>query len=91
MMTNSEGRQFQLRVGQSRSWAVEHLVGKQAKLKYLFQPQEMERQLRRAATGELEAANKSWLLIVLETWLREFDVDVAADTPSQSAAAFVAL
>jgi len=63
-------------------------VGKQAKLKYLFQPQEMERQLRRAAAGDLEAADKSWLLIVLETWLREFDVTMTADVPSPSNASF---
>ena len=71
-------------------WAVEHLAGKQAKLKDLFEPQEMERQLRQAATGDLDAANKSWLLIVLETWLREFDVDIAADMQTQSPAAFAA-
>ena len=49
--------------------------GDQARLKHLFQPQEMERQLRRAAAGDQMSADKSWLLIVLETWLREFDVD----------------
>jgi asparagine synthase (glutamine-hydrolysing) len=65
------------------SWAVEHLVGKHARLKSLFQPQRMEQQLRRAAKGDLAAGNKSWLLIVLETWLREFDVDVETDMPSQ--------
>jgi len=51
-------------------WVVEHLLGKQARLKYCFQPEAMQGQLRRAATGDLEAATKSWLLIVLETWLR---------------------
>jgi hypothetical protein len=50
----------------------------------------MERQLHRAATGDLRAADKSWLLIVLETWLRGFDVEVAIDIPSPSDAAFVA-
>jgi asparagine synthase (glutamine-hydrolysing) len=60
-------------------WAVQHLVGKQAKLKSLFEPKKMEEQLRQAAAGNVEAANKSWLLIVLETWLREFDVDVTTD------------
>ena len=66
------------------SWAVEHLVGKQAKLKYFFQPEAMKGKLRRAATGDLKAAHKSWLLIVLETWLRGFDVEVALDIPSLS-------
>jgi asparagine synthase (glutamine-hydrolysing) len=72
------------------SWAMEHLLGKQAKLKCFFQPEEMEGQLRRAATGDLKAAEKSWLLIVLETWLRGFDVEVASDISSPSDAAFVA-
>jgi asparagine synthase (glutamine-hydrolysing) len=72
------------------SWAVEHLLGKQAKLKYFFQPEAMKGQLCRAATGDLKAADKSWLLIVLETWLRGFDVEVASDIPSPSDAAFVA-
>jgi asparagine synthase (glutamine-hydrolysing) len=71
-------------------WAVEHLLGKQARLKYFFQPEAMAGQLRRAATGDLEAATKSWLLIVLETWFRGFDVEVASDIPSPSEAAFVA-
>jgi hypothetical protein len=50
----------------------------------------MQRQLHRAATGIREAADKSWLLIVLETWLREFDVDVAAEIPSSADAAVLA-
>src|SRR5262249_13643620 len=57
------------------SWAVKHLLGEQAKLKYFFQPEDMEGQLRRAATGDPKAATKSWLLIVLETWLRGFNVE----------------
>jgi asparagine synthase (glutamine-hydrolysing) len=61
------------------SWAVEHLGGTQARLKHLFQAHEMERLLLRAARGDSDAAGKAWLLIVLETWLREFDVDVEAD------------
>jgi asparagine synthase (glutamine-hydrolysing) len=72
------------------SWAVEHLLGKQAKLKYFFQPEAMAGQLRRAATGDLGAADKSWLLIVLETWLRGVDVEVASDILSPSDAAFAA-
>jgi asparagine synthase (glutamine-hydrolysing) len=71
------------------SWAGEHLRGKQAKLKYLFQPQGMERLLHLAANGNPEAAKKSWLLIVLETWLREFDVELATEKQSQSNAALV--
>ena len=71
-------------------WAMDYLVGAQAKLKSLFLPDQMQQQLRRAATGDLKAANKSWLLIVLETWLREFEVDVTADTPTESYAAAAA-
>jgi hypothetical protein len=69
------------------SWAREHLTGKQSRLKFFLRTDEMLRQLQRAATGLQEAADKSWLLIVLETWLREFDVDVAAEIPSSDAAA----
>jgi asparagine synthase (glutamine-hydrolysing) len=72
-----------------RSWAGEHLRGKQARLKYLFQPHEMERLLHLAATGDPEAAKKSWLLIVLETWLREFDVEFATEKQSRSAEALI--
>jgi hypothetical protein len=35
----------------------------------------MKSQLRRAAAGDLKAADKCWLLIVLEMWLREYDVE----------------
>ena len=70
-------------------WVRGHLTGKQARLKYLLTSEQMEQQLRQAATGDLNAANKSWLLIVLETWLREFDVEVAAGTLSQSDATLV--
>lgn len=67
-------------------WVWEYLMGRQARLKYLFEPEPIERQLRQAAKGDSEAAQKSWLLIVLETWLREFDVEVEveAETPAQS-------
>ncbi len=50
----------------------------------------MQRQLRRAAAGDRKAADKSWLLIVLETWLREFDVDVAEEIPVSPDAVLVA-
>lgn len=63
-------------------WAIEHLGGKQGRLKHLFHAEEMQRQLSRAAAGDLEAADRSWVLLVLETWLRVFDVDVATETGS---------
>jgi asparagine synthase (glutamine-hydrolysing) len=68
-----------------RNWAIEHLRGDSARLKHLFEPEEVGRQLRRAAAGDANSAKKVWLLIVLETWLREFDVDVSADLPSSDA------
>jgi asparagine synthase (glutamine-hydrolysing) len=72
------------------SWAVQHLTGTGSRLKRLFQPHEMTRQLDKAAAGVGDAAQRSWLLIVLETWLREFDVEVASDMPTQSDPALVA-
>jgi len=73
-----------------RAWVIAHLGGIDARLKHLFEPQEIERQLHRAAAGDPEAAKRIWLLIVLETWLREYDVDAAADLPVPSAAIAVA-
>jgi asparagine synthase (glutamine-hydrolysing) len=60
------------------TWTREHLMGKQARLRNLFEAEEMERHLRHAASGNLQAAYKIWLLIVLETWLTEYDVDADA-------------
>jgi asparagine synthase (glutamine-hydrolysing) len=70
-------------------WAAEHLCGGHARISDLFDVQEMKRQLLRAGKGEFEAAKRVWLLIVLETWLREFDVDVSADVPSSDAMVMV--
>jgi hypothetical protein len=67
-------------------WAAQYVAGDQARLRYLFQPAEMDRQLRRAAAGDQMSADKSWLLIVLETWLREFDVDVEVEASTADAA-----
>ena len=71
-------------------WAAQHIGGDQAKLRFLFQREEINRQLRRAAAGDEKSADKCWLLIILETWLREFDVDPelevsSADGPLASA------
>jgi asparagine synthase (glutamine-hydrolysing) len=57
-------------------WAREHLIGHSARIKCFFEPQQMEEQLNHAAAGDLRAADKTWLLIVFETWLRAFDVEV---------------
>ena len=71
-------------------WAAQHIGSDQAKLRFLFQPEEINRQLRRAAAGDEKSGDNCWLLIVLETWLREFDVDPelelsSADAPLASA------
>jgi asparagine synthase (glutamine-hydrolysing) len=73
------------------TWAVDHLSGNRAQLKHLFRPDAMKAQLRRAATtGDPEAATKSWLLIVLETWMRGFNIDLASEVSSPSDAACAA-
>jgi asparagine synthase (glutamine-hydrolysing) len=72
-----------------RRWASAHLLGKHAKLKYLFAPQEIEKKLHRAAAGDLEAANKTWLLIVLETWLAAYGAELPLDMPVASDRTFV--
>jgi asparagine synthase (glutamine-hydrolysing) len=69
---------------QFRDWAAELIAGSSARLIHLFDRREVERQLLQAAAGEFEAAKRTWLLIVLETWLREFDVDVSANLSSSS-------
>jgi len=60
------------------TWAKHYVTGKQARLRELFQPDEMRQQFGRAAAGDQRSADRSWVLIVLETWLREYDVDVTA-------------
>jgi asparagine synthase (glutamine-hydrolysing) len=65
---------------QFATWAVEQLLGNDAKLRHLFRVSELEQLLSRASEGNLDAANKVWLLIVLETWMRAFQVDVKSDS-----------
>jgi len=62
-------------------WALEHLTGGHARVTDLFQPDAVRGQLARAAKADLRAAHRTWLLIVLETWLREYDVSTGIDTP----------
>jgi asparagine synthase (glutamine-hydrolysing) len=71
-------------------WTEQHLTGTDARLKDIFQVQEIRRQLQQAAAGDKQAANNTWILAVLETWLREYDVDVAADMSAPAAAAVAA-
>jgi hypothetical protein len=71
--------------GAFRSWAEDHLSGRHAKLKHLFRPKEMQRHIARASAGDHNAANITWALIVLETWLREYGVDVETSAPESGA------
>jgi asparagine synthase (glutamine-hydrolysing) len=62
-------------------WALAHLTGDEARLKHVFRSEQIERTLRRAAAGDLKAADNAWLLIVLETWLAAFDAELAEAMP----------
>jgi asparagine synthase (glutamine-hydrolysing) len=62
-----------------RTWAVHHITGKQAKLKDIFAAATLRSHLEQAAAGHGKAADRVWALLVLETWMREFCVDVAGD------------
>jgi asparagine synthase (glutamine-hydrolysing) len=64
-----------------RTWAMDHVGGKKARLKNIFHSDEVNRQLHRAAAGDLKACDKVWVLIVLETWLREFGVETDTEMP----------
>jgi asparagine synthase (glutamine-hydrolysing) len=68
-------------------WTQQYLTGKEARLKDVFQTDEIRRHLQRGAAGDRQAADNVWILAVLETWLREFDVDVAADMSAPVTAA----
>jgi asparagine synthase (glutamine-hydrolysing) len=57
-------------------WTKSYLTGKTSRLKEAFEPKQMEAVAGEAASGNRRAAGHTWLLIVLETWLREFDVDL---------------
>jgi asparagine synthase (glutamine-hydrolysing) len=70
---------------QFRNWASAYLGGKQSKLRHVFQPAQIQRQLLLAASGDSQAADKVWTLIVLETWLQKFRVDLPAAFHAESA------
>jgi asparagine synthase (glutamine-hydrolysing) len=75
-------------------WALEQLTGAKSRLKPVFEPSSVEHQLSLASKGDLAAAHKTWLLLVLEIWLREYDVEFLphssspALVPNLSAAVF---
>jgi asparagine synthase (glutamine-hydrolysing) len=70
-------------------WATEHLTGRNSRLKSAFLPRSMKNQILLAAGGSFDAATKVWLLLVLETWLREYDAEIMdqADAPLYAVAA----
>jgi len=63
-------------------WAHECLTGRWSRIKCMLARSAMEKQLSLASSGDLDAANKTWLLLVLEIWLREYDVELEGVTVS---------
>jgi asparagine synthase (glutamine-hydrolysing) len=57
-------------------WTREHLLGPRARSKSIFEAAVIDEHLRQANTGDIPAAYRIWVLIVLETWLREYDVEL---------------
>jgi asparagine synthase (glutamine-hydrolysing) len=67
-------------------WVMEHLTGQRAKVKNLFERHMIERQVLQAKANEHTEAHKLWTLIVLESWLREFDVEIEPVSRHETAA-----
>ena len=65
-----------------REWVRDHLTGTEAKLRHLFSCARIDRELRAASLGDAPAGQRVWVLIVLETWLREFNVELDASRQS---------
>jgi len=57
-------------------WAKECLLGNKSRLKHIFSLPLIKKEICKAREGNLDAAHKTWLLIALETWLGEYNVDV---------------
>jgi asparagine synthase (glutamine-hydrolysing) len=74
---------------QFNRWARGYIAGKDSRLKHVFEHAAMEAALSQAAAGNAQSASQTWLLIVLETWLREFDVEVVDGTFSRPSATLV--
>ncbi len=53
-------------------WAEEMLTGKEARVAELFHRKPMRAVVARACRGEEQAAHKTWILLILEHWLREW-------------------
>jgi len=57
-------------------WAYGCVLGKQGYLKNVFSKDIIEKLMALAKQGDMYAAHKIWLLIVLEIWLREYGVNL---------------
>jgi asparagine synthase (glutamine-hydrolysing) len=65
-------------------WALDCLTGRGSRVKSMLNPSAMATQLSLASRGNFDAANKTWLLLVFEIWLRQYDValeDAAVPEP----------
>lgn len=57
--------------GETGAWAAS-LLGSDARINDYFRPEAVQTVLVAARRGEMGAAHRSWILIVLELWLREW-------------------
>jgi asparagine synthase (glutamine-hydrolysing) len=53
-----------------QAWARDLLLGTESRMRGLFDPGTMARQLDRCRDGDNEAAHRVWILVVLEYWIR---------------------
>jgi asparagine synthase (glutamine-hydrolysing) len=60
------------------------LTGEGAKVTALFSRAEIERQLGQSSTGDSRAADRVWLLVILETWLKQYGVELESAAPSEA-------
>ncbi|HWO43249.1 MAG TPA: asparagine synthase (glutamine-hydrolyzing) [Candidatus Eisenbacteria bacterium] len=75
-----------LRDDKINRWAHEHLTGRRSRLAAALKSFVVEEELSLASHGESKAAHKIWLLVVLETWLRAYDVELTAAAPAMQPA-----
>ncbi len=58
------------------AWASDILLSPSSKLVGAFQRNAIESLLREAAQGQLNSQQKLWVLLILELWLREWEVEL---------------
>lgn len=63
-------------------WARDLLMGQASRLKPILKQSAVEEQLSRAFSGDLDAAHKTWLLLVLEIWLDQYDAQIEREPVS---------